>query len=204
MPAHAPSRPTGQRSRVVLAVLIVLTLSGCGKDSREAVSTTSTSLLAVPTFPSATVIEDLPPNDSGVLAALLDPGLDDLDLELSSGYLAGSDAYGDADGALLALYTTPKRAFTGDDYNARVWPLTAMLVPVLFDRWPALDAIDICQESLTPTGADRETVTQVRITRSAASSINWEHGSAALLSDLARSAGDGVILNIHPPATAPP
>ncbi len=76
---------------------------------------------------------------------------------------------------LLSIYVRPRTARSADGYARRIVPLARDLVPVLFDRYPGVVGIDLCQESTNHDGADASPppVTRVFVLRSDAADIDW-------------------------------
>jgi hypothetical protein len=117
-----------------------------------------------------------PPNDVDELAAILDPMLEPLGLELTRGSLVDLETYDESDtGNHLALYVEPTSKYSNADYVNGVTELTNLLTPLVFERWTALESYDICQEP-RPAEARAQIpppVTQFAATRAQADAIDF-------------------------------
>ena len=92
-------------------------------------------------------------------------------------------------GTHLAIYVEPLGDYTTEQYVQGIVDVTKVFVPDVFDRWPGLESMDVCQE---PTGADGQLddpppVTQIEFTRAQAEAIDWD---TVTLTDLIVGADD--------------
>jgi hypothetical protein len=97
----------------------------------------------------------------------------------------------------LSLYTQPARTESVDVYAQRFAPLAAGVIPALFERYPDITWIDLCQEQAGTTGGDWEPtpVTRIQLTRAAADAVDWPHADIATL--VARNRDDPRHLQIE-------
>ncbi|MGH9027177.1 MAG: hypothetical protein ACRDWD_13835, partial [Acidimicrobiia bacterium] len=117
-----------------------------------------------------------PPNDFEELAAIFDPMVEPMGLEVTRGSLVDIDSYDESDtGNHLALYVEPTGEYSQADYVNGITQLTNLLTPMIFDRYSALDSYDICQEP--PPDEDDQAapppVTQFHATRAQADVIDF-------------------------------
>jgi hypothetical protein len=158
-------------------------------------SSSSTSTTVGSTLPPFDPAQRLPPNDVGALRRLYDPVLATMGLRMTRAQLvdATDGRYQPSnDGTHLALYVEPTGDYTTDEYATGFWQLTSLMTPDVFNRWPELVSYDICTEPL-PSVDDRPEpfpVTQVNLSRVAASQIDWEDGSLVDLLAASRTLPD--------------
>lgn len=185
------------RGRVtfLLVGLALVTSAGCGTDSGPETRAVS----PLPAMPSIEEGIDMPPNNSAVLTDFYADPLAELGYSLATGTLreTATGTYNSA-GTQLALYTIPLTAIDSDQYDQGVVNLAAALVPDAFNRWPAITAIDICQER--PDNPDTGSVTQMSITREANETLDWTTVTLEQLQQLAKNPDSGVqlVLNNRP------
>ena len=186
-----------RRARTVVAttaLLLGVVGSACGSDSVSPTTTAAgTSPGTSPASGSGSTLggtsallpppdgSDLPPNNLAPLgvrmtrAALVDT---------SDGGYEFSDT-----GTHLALYVAPVgEPFSAEHYADTIAPLSNLITPDVFARWPGLVSYDICQEG-EPTDPDRDaeppTVSQINVERDALGLLDW---SDATLEELIRTA----------------
>lgn len=117
-----------------------------------------------------------PPNDVDELAAIFDPMLEPLGLEVTRGSLVDLATYEESDtGNHLALYVEPTGKYSNADYVDGITELTNMLTPLVFERWTAIKSYDICQEPRPAKDSERipPPVTQFHATRAQADAIDF-------------------------------
>lgn len=154
---------------VPLAVAVAIVLAACG-GSGDGVDQG-----ALPALPTG----ELPPDDFDTLAAVFDPRLEPLGMRLTRGGLADGPGAGYDEsirGRHLALYVEPQSTEHGPDaYLSTLVTTAQVFLPVVFEQWPALASMDVCQEP--PPGVDdrREPppVTTVEVTREQAAQVDW-------------------------------
>lgn len=86
-----------------------------------------------------------------------------------------------AEGQHLAIYVEPTRARTNEEYIEGILAVTKIFVPDVFDRWPRLESMDVCQEP-DPVIDNREEpppLTQIEFTREQAEAIDWDNVTIA-------------------------
>lgn len=124
---------------------------------------------------------ELPTNDEATLTELFDPLFAPLDqhvtriglYDLSRGFVR------DDVGTHLAIYTEPiDPAGEGWDttrYVESIAPNLAACTPYIFDTWPGIETMDICQEPPQEQAPEPEPpiVTQVQLARADAARIDW-------------------------------
>jgi hypothetical protein len=186
---------------VALATVGVLVASACGSDAGTgSVSPVSTEPAAdgLPPYDGS---QQLPPNDVAALRRLYDPALEPLGVRLTRGALidTSNNRYVPSnEGRHLALYVEPIGAYSNEQYVTGFWEISALITPDVFARWPQLASYDICQEPLPGVDDDPEPfpLTQINLTREAASEIDWENGDLVDLLALSRTNDDvKVIVN---------
>ncbi len=121
---------------------------------------------------------DLPPVDPLALEPLYGDALAELGVELTDrgGLLDRSDGYEvSADGTHLALYVSPLDERTDDEYLDGIVDLARVFLLDVFERWPALESFDVCQELPDDDVEDGyvPTVTQIDLPREVAETIDW-------------------------------
>lgn len=122
----------------------------------------------------------LPPDDRDALATVFDPVLRSVGLRVArAGLQNGPGAQYDEAlvGRHLALYVEPlDGAHTPDDYLDTLVASAKVFLPRVFERWPDLVSMDVCQEP--PPGVDDRPqpppVTVLELTREEAETLVWE------------------------------
>ena len=153
--------------------------------------------------------ETLPPNDFGELADIFDSELRPLGLRLTRGALVDTDdgGYRRSDrGNHLALYVEPTGAYSPEDYARGIVPTAQVFLPDVFERWPELETMDVCQEPLPGTD-DREEpppVTQLYVARAESHSFDWENARLADVVSAAALGRRGFTLYVAPAVSADP
>lgn len=147
--------------------------------------------------PATDPTEPLPPHERDDLAAIFDPMVEPLGYRITRASVFDRTTFEvGGEGAHLALYVEPI-ADISDDQFARDFPaLVKIFLPLVFDRWPALDSFDLCQE---PFGHQEETppsLTLIDISREPAAGIEWQSLDLAGLIDLHQIVGIGVWANL--------
>lgn len=135
------------------------------------------------------------PTDMDDIIALYEEDLADHGVILTErgGLFASVDRYERAaDGTHLALYVAPAVDQDDEAYARGLVELTAMFATDVFDRWPQLATMDVCQEVYTGR-TDAQAApsrTQVMLTRATADDIDW---TTVTVTDLlvATAASDG-------------
>jgi len=151
----------------------------------------------------------LPPNDFDELAEIFDPKLKPLGLQLTRGALVDTDngGYEKSDrGHHLALYVEPTGEYTPEQYARGIVPSARIFLPTVFDRWPGLKTMDVCQEPL-PGVDDRESpppVTQIYVTRAEAERFDWDDARLADVIAAASRGRRGFTLYVAPSLVADP
>ena len=165
-------------ARVALVVLLAAGAAACGDDDgAEGVPQT--------VDPASTTTDpppgSLPPQDATDLEEIYGEALADLGLRLTprGGLIDRSDGgyVSSPTGRHLALYVEPiADERTPDQYIDGIRSVAVVFSDV-FDRWPALETYDVCQEPPDPGGDQDEEpppVTQIELTRDEAEAIDWE------------------------------
>ena len=86
------------------------------------------------------------------------------------------DASGEPGSVLFSIYVRPTSGRTPDEYARTLAPLAKRLIPVIFARYPGVDAIDLCQELPNDLSAAQDSpppVTRVLLFRQASAQIDW-------------------------------
>ena len=156
----------GLVAALVVGVVVLITADDDDADGGEAGA------------PAASGTAALPPTDLAALHDELDPVFEPLGLRLTRGGL--QRAAGDTAGGPrrhLALYVEP---ITGEyapaAYLGSLVTSTQAVLPLVFDRWPGLLSMDICQEP-RPGVDDRDApppVTTVTVLHKHSDAIAWE------------------------------
>ena len=135
-----------------------------------------------------------PPKNASEIIPLYEDELAELGLLLTprNGLIdrSNNQYVNSAEGQHLAIYVEPTRARTNQEYVEGILSVTKIFVPDVFDRWPRLESMDVCQEP-DPVIDNREEpppLTQIEFTREQAAAIDWDEVTVADL--VARSKSD--------------
>jgi hypothetical protein len=180
---------------LAVALAAVLSVPGCGEDGpagdRDGTASPSTD------DGSGTTVDltgSRPPQSARALISLYRDELAALGLELTDrGGLIDRSGGGydpSASGEHLALYLEPTGERSTAEYVEGVVTATKVFVPDVFERWPALESFDVCQEPPASRDPNPEPapVTQIELTRDQAEAIAWDEVTLAQL--LERSTSD--------------
>jgi hypothetical protein len=172
--------------RSVVALVAMLTVTplavACGSDGADPVAAPTTTVEGEAQLAPFDPAQSLPPNDVGSLRELYDPILAPLGLRLTRGALidlSGGGYEPSNDGRHLALYAEPIAPdYSPTQYLDGFWQVSATVTPDVFARWSELESYDICLEPVDSVDDSDEPfpVTQVNLTREAASRIDWQGG----------------------------
>lgn len=189
---------------IVLAVLAAATVGvirlvdggdPSSRASSRAAAPATDAGAATPGVPAADAGGDeLPPDDYEALAAIFEPALEPLGLRLTRGSLADSPGAGEDPslrGRHLAVYVEPVSADHGaGDYLDTLITSARVFLPGVFETWPGLASMDVCQEP--PPGVDDRQVpppyTVLELGRAEAADVDWATVDLAGLLE-AREAG---------------
>ncbi|MCU0310577.1 MAG: hypothetical protein MUE36_06515 [Acidimicrobiales bacterium] len=186
----------------VPALLVAgLALGACtssGDDAAPATTLTgpaATIAAAAELLPPIAADQELPPQDLSSIREVYDEALATMGLTLTRGALidlSGGRYEPSPDGRHLALYVEPIAGRTAEEYAEAAWTLSALVTPDVFARWSGLDSYDICQEPLPEVDPSPEPspVTQLNLTREAASRVDWTNGDLTSLLVAARQSDD--------------
>ena len=135
-------------------------------------------------LPARAEDQDLPPQDLPSIREVYDDALGTMGLRLTRSTLVDTTDgryEPSSQGRHLALYVEPLAERDLAAYVEDLWTLSALMTPDVFERWPALESYDICQEPVPSVddSAEPPPVTQLNLTRAAAESIDWEGGHLA-------------------------
>lgn len=179
------------------AVIVIRVVDGGGSSEERLVTVVDDTAPGEPATDPP--YGELPPDDYEAVAAMFDPALEELGLRLTRAGLADSPGPGeDASlrGRHLALYVEPLDAdHTAAEYLDTLITSARVFLPVVFERWPDLASMDVCQEP--PPGVDDRTApvpyTVLEMGRDEAAQIDW---SAVDLAGLA-GARDAGLVRLH-------
>ncbi len=142
-----------------------------------------------------------PPKNASDIVPIYDDELTELGLLLTArnGLIdrSNNQYINSAEGQHLAIYVEPTRARTNKEYAEGILSVTKIFVPDVFERWPRLESMDVCQEP-DPLIDDREEpppLTQIEFTREQAGAIDWDEVTVADL--VAWSKEDPPRLRLH-------
>ncbi len=134
-------------------------LAACGSDGDDASTaptsppdTSSTEGSVVLPEPTTTngLDGELPPVEATDLEPLLGPRLAELGLVLTNrGGLIDTrngQYLQSPNGNHVALYVEPVGDYTNDQFIDGIYEVTLLSAPTIFERWPAIESYDICQE----------------------------------------------------------
>lgn len=192
-----------RRSRSIVIGLVAsaaLVLAACGASDAVVDSATATTRpTPAPGLPAFADEQRLPPNDVGSLRALYDPALEALGVRVTRAELVdttGNKYVPANDGRHLAIYVEPIADYSDEQYLNGFWNVTALMTQDVFERWADLESYDLCQEPLPAVDDSPEPfpVTQVNISRGAASTIDWQDGDLVDLLVVARTDPDARIV----------
>ena len=167
--------------RLALGLALIIMLASCGDDTGSAAPTTA----GVP----------YPPQEIEALGEIFDPHLEPLGVRITRGGLIDRTGGGyepSPEGNHLALYVEPidDDAYDTADYVQGLGTVTALVTPMVFDRWSEIETYDICQEP--PADVDSSDTpapyTQIEIDRTAAESVDWDEADASTVIELGRTA----------------
>jgi hypothetical protein len=169
------------------------------------VGCTSGERLSAPSSSSVTTSRPvpLPPRDTGALVKLVAPLLPTGD-EIQRVYL---DVSGEPGSVLFSIDVRRTSDRTPDEYAQALAPLAKRLIPVLFARYPGVDAIDLCQELPNDLGAAQESpppVTRVLLSRQASALIDWATFDLRTVRRLARGKRPEIQLQLDPDVAKAP
>jgi hypothetical protein len=166
--------------RILLALMpLLLAVPACGDD---AVTTTTPSSTAAgtttspgPTTTTTSTGSALPPHTLEGLGPILDPMVEPLGFRVTRAALISLDTYqATPDGTHLAVYVVPLDDQTPSGYARQIVPLAAALLPGVFDRWPALQSFDVCQEPFDWDGEGTPpSYTILDLDRESAAALDW-------------------------------
>lgn len=178
----------------VTAVIVIRVVDGGGSSEERPVAAVDDTSPDRPT--TAPVYAELPPDDEEAVAAMFGPALEDLGLRLTRAGLADSPGSGQ-DPSLrdrhFALYVEPLDAdYAGAEYVDSLITSARVFLPRVFDEWPDLASMDICQEP--PPGTDDRTApvpyTVLEMSRDEAAQIDW---STVDVAGLLAARDDGLV-----------
>lgn len=185
------------------ALLVALGAAACGGDETADTTPSTTDTSADTTTTDSVAPGDLPPAGALDLEPIYGPGLAAIGLQLTDrGGLIDRSGGGyepSADGRHLALYVEPIDDRTVAQYIDGIRDVAVLLSDV-FERWPALESYDVCQEPLGDGAAEPGTeplpVTQIELTKEEAAAFDWD---TVTVVDLVRSSRDeppGIALRV--------
>jgi hypothetical protein len=162
----------------VAVALLALGTSACGDDD-------GAEGVPQPIDPASTTTApppgSLPPQHAVELEEIYGAALADIGLRLTprGGLIdrSGGGYVSSATGRHLALYVEPvDDGYTTDEYIEGIRSVAVVFSDV-FERWPALETYDVCQEPPDPNDDQDEEpppVTQIELTRQQAEAIDWD------------------------------
>lgn len=168
-----------------LALLVVVLLgtgaAACGDDDGAEGAPRMPDPASTTTDPPA---GSLPPQDAVDLEEIYGDALAELGLRLTprGGLIDRSDGgyVSSPTGRHLALYVEP----VGEDRTPEEYiegiRTVALVFSDVFERWPALETYDVCQEPPDPDGDQGEEpppVTQIELTKDESAAIDWDEVS---------------------------
>jgi hypothetical protein len=163
---------------VSVAAVLALGLSACGDDDGAEGAPQTIDPASTTTAPPP---GSLPPQHAIELEEIYGEALADLGLRLTrrGGLIDRSDGgyVSSPTGRHLALYVEPlDDGHTTDEYIEGIRSVAVVFADV-FERWPALETYDVCQEPPDPNGdqdPEPPPVTQIELTREQAEAIDWD------------------------------
>ena len=162
-------------------ILALLAVTSIGLDAFDGIQTAEIDLVAMAEdveWPAPT--GPLPPVSYEELVPILIPIVEPLGYHLSRAQLFGDH---------LAIYVAPIDDQSADEYAAAIVPLSTVFLPAIFDLWPDLASVDICQEHVWEGRYDEAppVVTVIDLTRATASAFDWDTVELATLIEAARA-----------------
>ncbi|HUW04062.1 MAG TPA: hypothetical protein VMW08_17040 [Acidimicrobiales bacterium] len=164
-------------------------LAACGSDGDDASTaptsppdTSSTEGSVVLPEPTTTngLDGELPPVEATDLEPLLGPRLAELGLVLTNrGGLIDTrngQYLQSPNGNHVALYVEPVGDYTNDQFIDGIYEVTLLSAPTIFERWPAIESYDICQEPRAEDDPRPDPVpaTQIFMTNEQSQAIDWD------------------------------
>lgn len=122
----------------------------------------------------------LPPVDATALEPLLGPRLKELGLVLTDrGGLIDTrngQYVKSPNGNHVALYVEPAGDYSNDQFIDGILEVTRLSAPTIFERWPAVESYDICQEPRAEDDPRDDPVpaTQIFMTSEQSGEIDWK------------------------------
>ena len=193
----AMSRRFTARAAACVALMGVV---ACQPQRDESPSTNADPVAVLTASPSEAAL-NLPPTAEAEIAAIFDPLLEDYGLRVSrAALLSTTEPYEESEtGEFLGLYVEPTGEYAPADYVENMAPLARLMIPYSFDRWAAIQIVDVCQEP-TPDIDDSEEPrpeTQVQSTREAPDQLQWDELDLfELVAAAEREEPRGVILRV--------
>jgi hypothetical protein len=190
---------------LVGAALLLLGPAACGADD-QADSGFHPSTVApedVTTAAPAPDPTDFPPEDAHDLESIYGAQLAAIGLKLTDrGGLIDrtGGGYGQSTtGTHLALYVQPTGERNLAQYLDGIRSVAAIFVDA-FERWPALESFDVCQEPVpnpaSPAKGEPLPVTQIELSRAQADAIDFSTATVADLVRLSRQDPPGIQLRV--------
>ncbi len=160
-------------SSAVLAGLLLTIAAACGGGDNAAQSTATPDTAGRPPKNASEIIP-LYKDELAALGLLLTPrnGL----IDRSNNQYINSD-----EGQHLAIYVEPTRARTNQEYAEGILSVTKIFVPDVFERWPRLESMDVCQEPdpVIDNTEEPPPLTQIEFSREQAAAIDWDEVTVA-------------------------
>ena len=183
--------------RLTGIVLLSLVAAACSEGGATTTTSQATTTVAVTTSTAVTTTvaaEPLPPHLYDDLLPILQPIAEPLGYRVTRAALISLGTYqADAAGTHLAVYVRPVNPQGAEEAASALVPLAAAYLPLVFERWQALESFDICQEPYGwPEGSTPPSDTLLDVDRAVALEIDW---STLTLSGLLAARGDGLTVS---------
>ncbi len=169
-----PSRRT-----FLLGAGAAVVLAACGEDDNDAAAPTESPAPGVGATTNG-LDGELPPVEATDLEPLLGPRLAELGLVLTNrGGLIDTrngQYLQSPNGNHVALYVEPAGEYSNDQFIDGILEVTLLSAPTIFERWPAVESYDICQEPRPEDDPSDEPIpaTQIFMTNEQSQAIDWD------------------------------
>ena len=192
MPGSVVGRPTTIAAGFILVSAGFILTTGCSGGSAIVTPTTTTTSSAI----ALGGRHRLPPSNGAALAGVIRPLITGFNDEIQRVWL---DTTEQANGqVILSIYLKPIDVRSPSAYAEAIAPIAKALIPVLFERYPGVTAIDECQEEQFPPAgiAEPPPVTRVFILRPDANRIDWSKFDLAAARQRSRGTSATVQLSV--------
>jgi hypothetical protein len=175
------------RGRVVFGAVVLgmlVALPACGSDDSPRADPASNTAPAT----SSTTTTSLPEPTEDAIPEHMAPLIEPYGFEMQSSSISNRPEIGQQQ---LSLYVRPVKELEADAQAQAFIPLSAAVLPVMLERYPDIEWIDICQmKAGTPNGYGEsdstETETRIELSRAVSAQLDWDNVDLGQLLALSR------------------